>query len=1187
MALRRRSCARPPTRARPTGAEALESRRLLAAHLVEDINVSPWNGVPSNVTDIGNGVALFLHGSGATGAEPYRTDGTPQGTRLLKDVFPGRQPSDVRGFIPAGDVAYFLADDGPVYHVSNRRHELWRSDGTAEGTFSLSDNDPQGPRALGGITPVGEGRRVFFMAEDAATGWEWWVTDGAPNDARIVTDLVPGYNVMYLNAFGTPGTLLLFQPFDQPDVLYASDGTAAGTVPILHGVKVESGASNVGYTNLAYSNVGFSNAGFVRIGNVAYFVDENTGSLWRTDGTAVGTVKVADRAMPDLRLIEVAAAGDSIVFVGLRRSDDATRVFRYDPGVGVRPVTLQSGQHPDRGGNWPLRLTSVGATAYFTAGGAGGTRALYRLAPGSPAATAVTGVGASSFIDELKRVGDTLYFLRDGTDIMKVTGPTAGAANVTRMLDVDPMVGRVPSPRGFAAVGDRLVFTAYDRNAGYELFRSDGTAEGTKLINDTVPSTLGSGPTDFAPLGDGRYLFSADDGVHGREPYVTDGTAEGTFPLGDLNAGREPSNSWNFVTVPTPAGPRAFFAATDGGGAQLWTTDGTPAGTRRVKVINPSPFATGFYPRSITAGLGPAAGLVYFAADDGVHGFEVWRSDGTADGTYMIADEQPAELSGEPELTAMPDGSLLFVADDGVHGRELWRTDGTAAGTAMLKDIRPEVPGEPATGSMPEGLSRAGQFVYFRADDGVHGAELWRTDGTAAGTVLVADIDPGPRSSAPGYGGYAGDGFVEFGGRVYFAAQRPATGYELWRTDGTAGGTELFADVPSRLGGSEPNRLRVVGGRLYFTAMTYDPQFGEPTRQLWSTDGTYAGTTLTVPADVARDVEAVTEVAGRPFFRARLVPTENDPFAWELFTTDGTPQGTRRLEDPGGDNWQSALDGRAMALPDGSILTVGNDGVTDFELFRLDNPWAARVVGRYVFYNQSAFDGGNPAAEAVDDAAIAPDKSPLLLADPGGGQASATFANVTSYHRGINGVIVDIANAPAGLALNPDDFDFGGANLPFSYTVRRGAGVGGSDRVTFAWMPFDFPFSTEARAVVNGWLYVTVKANARTGLSRPDRFAFGNLPGESGNSNLSASVNALDLAAVRRQLGSFDVPITSRVDFDRDGRVNAIDLALAKRNLGRSIPMPLATAAPLPPQMPRIAEDEDVSLPSSLLRLES
>src|SRR5688500_6813971 len=96
----------------PPAVEALERRRLLAAHVVKDINLLPFNGIPSAPFEIGSGVALYIHATPASHAELYRTDGTDEGTHLLRDIFPGQQSSQIRDFLRAGDVGYFLADDG-------------------------------------------------------------------------------------------------------------------------------------------------------------------------------------------------------------------------------------------------------------------------------------------------------------------------------------------------------------------------------------------------------------------------------------------------------------------------------------------------------------------------------------------------------------------------------------------------------------------------------------------------------------------------------------------------------------------------------------------------------------------------------------------------------------------------------------------------------------------------------------------------------------------------------------------------------------------------------------------------------------------------------------------------------------------------------------------------------------------
>jgi len=159
-----------------------------------------------------------------------------------------------------------------------------------------------------------------------------------------------------------------------------------------------------------------------------------------------------------------------------------------------------------------------------------------------------------------------------------------------------------------------------------------------------------------------------------------------------------------------------------------------------------------------------------------------------------------------------------------------------------------------------------------------------------------------------------------------------------------------------------------------------------------------------------------------------------------------------------------------------------------------------------------------------------------------------------------------VANLPAGDLLGAADFGLKAGNdntpggwadapAPLSVTVRRGAGAGGSDRVTLVFAD---------GAIRDQWLQVTVKANARTGLAAPDVFYFGNLIGETNDNPASATVNALDLAAVKRVLGASNVGLSNAFDFDRDGRVNALDLAAVKGRLGKSLAMSSAPAAPAP-----------------------
>jgi len=263
----------------------------------------------------------------------------------------------------------------------------------------------------------------------------------------------------------------------------------------------------------------------------------------------------------------------------------------------------------------------------------------------------------------------------------------------------------------------------------------------------------------------------------------------------------------------------------------------------------------------------------------------------------------------------------------------------------------------------------------------------------------------------------------------------------------------------------------------------------------------------------------------------------------------------------GGPDWVGIGD---LALaPDGSLLTTGAFGGTaDFDpsqdTFELEGKdereifickllpaLPAAVVARHVFYNNSAFDGRDPAANAEDDGAVALDKVALLL----GGTAS--LANYTSYARGINGVMVDLGGLPEGVVPEVGDFAFrvGNGNdpaawadapEPSSVTLRAGAGLDGSVRATIVWPDY---------AIGKQWLEVTVRAE-RLGLPEDDVFYFGNAVAEAGNSTLAADVTTTDLLLARNNPHSFLDPATVVMpyDYNRDARVNATDVLLARNN---------------------------------------
>ena len=253
------------------------------------------------------------------------------------------------------------------------------------------------------------------------------------------------------------------------------------------------------------------------------------------------------------------------------------------------------------------------------------------------------------------------------------------------------------------------------------------------------------------------------------------------------------------------------------------------------------------------------------------------------------------------------------------------------------------------------------------------------------------------------------------------------------------------------------------------------------------------------------------------------------------------------------------------AVPAGSYITATSTDVSPSPMTSEFSPavtlgppaTAPEVRGRYVFYNLSAFDGGTIGASPADDAAIATEKRALL---PG---QTPTAANVISYDKGINGIMIDVPTLPSGPGPNSTDFVVRVGNSadpgswapgpqPIQYNLRRGAGAGGGDRITLSWSTIGV-----AR---NQWMEVTVLPSSRTGLSMPDTFYFGNLTGETGaGGGGTPSVSPADYGATRAAIGTTDATVLNRFDHNRDGNVSPADLALVRANLGRTLATPYAT----------------------------
>jgi ELWxxDGT repeat protein len=1064
--------------------EPLERRRLLSASLIKDINTLPALAPVAHPAVTANGTVYFASDSLTLGEELWRTDGTVAGTLPVMDLRPGVSPSVPRLLTPVGDALYFTADDG----VHGR--ELWKTDGTAAGTSMVIDLVP-GPGGVQFSYLVDVDGTAFFMGSDA-TGEALWRTDGtavgtqllgrfvreSPHHALSRLDLE---NFAPLYGFAVVDRTLYFRAatiaqsgFD----LWKSDGTPAGTVLVKDLPPAANASSSP--SELTVSN-----------GKLFFSATDGLGTeLWVSDGTTDGTTVVTNLPPSSQPLDDLTDLNGLLLFRNSRG------VWRSD-GTAAGTVLFMSPVGSGAGDLPPLQraMARVGDTVYVAAANAGATT--LRTTDGTGIGTRTVAQIPASPVTWMQEAGGRLIFIAGG-DLWTSDGTADGTVPV-KDFTTDTAARQ---PDLVAVAPDGAVYLHANDGAGRGLWRSDLTHGGTVLLRRHDAGTASSAPSRFTPVGNSVY-FEAQDGVHGRELWKTDGTPGGTYLVRDFMPGPVSSSprQWGAVN-----GRLLFNVDVPFGSTETWSTDGTPEGTLRFPVQQSTVLTT--------AEMGNA---LYWLDTIGL-----WKSDGTPSGTAMFLQNQTGASS---DLVAV--GTNLYFSDVRSGNQHyLYRSDGTAGGTVELAAL-PEV----AEKIVPfrDGLLLVLPNRTTRQED----LYLWRPD-DGPGALTLVKSDATDSRSADTYN------MAVSGGLMYFEAFDEVAGYELWKSDGTPEGTVLVKDLFPGAGRSEINNLTDFNGRVLFTARSPTPG---RSYTLWSSDGTGAGTHpfLDASGNELDHVTTLVKSSGAVYFPARTAAT-----GMELWKSDGTAAGTIPLADirPGAlGSWPWNLTAGA-----GFVYFSAADHLHGLEPWRVATEAPhTRVSGRHLVYRRDGMD-----ALAVDDA-VASDKVALL---PG---QMASFSNVSNYSRGINGILIEMANLPADASLTAADFQLevgGGATwsavsaVPVVTVTPPGTSPG-TGRVML---------TLPDGAVKNTWLRVTVKQTGATGLATPDVFYFGNLVGETGPGGTPV-VNAVDLARVRGAVGTTSATLKRQYDLNRDGALNVFDVLIVRASQGRSLSLFKAAAA--------------------------
>ena len=928
--------------------------QLRAQTLVANIDQSNAGSSPEFLQSDGS-YAVFTAADAEYDRQLYvisEAGGTPEPLADPATGAPVMNPYGVK--LIDGNVYYYTHGEGLTTYY---RAEL--ATGTITELATLAS-----PGANGGdpdFTPLSS--RILFIHVTENYTRELYAFDPGTGQVFLLATLPGDSNLLGVVAAGNRA-FLSFAYFPSDPVLFGvTDGTPEGSF-IRY---LEDGTLYLG------SPVIFGNT-FVVEG-----AGQTSSALYYYDTLSAALIPLRERVtnLPDGTLSQLQAA-DDLYFV--RAGANLSReLWRIDSAtyVAERVVDL----NPLRDSVFLSQLQVFDDLIFYRLYGlADGRNSLYRT-DGTPEGSVLLLDSISSrtsngfSLGQVVATEDGYYFLADrpdsGTELWRTDGTATGTYLVKDLYpgsddgDLSQLTG----------LGAELLFAATGPDYGSEVYRSDGTASGTVLVADLNTTETGSNPNRFFTFND-TLFFIARTGCTGFEPFKTGGTANSTSLLRDLTPGRESGYIFSTAQV----GDRFYFSLTGTfpGSDTLYESDGTAAGTRPLEtpglpgdppVIFSGPGAIGA--RLMVLGYFTGVGQALYSLDPKTGEAELLR----------VFSAGGANSSGSSFLP-FRDSLLLFVQDTDDFGPELWRTNGTPEGTYQVEDIRRV--NEPGFSNYHiSNLTVIGDLAYFSADDGF-GNRPYRSDGTEAGTYQLNGSD---------YLGAPHD-FVEYAGRVYFAAGysnaeglfsttgemndvvyspinsggdfsyfsdltvlgtklvftalTPAQGMELWAAAGPESPAMLLGDLYSGPGDSYPRSLFVADS----TTVLFSADVPEVGRELWSTDGTPQGTVLVAdinPGTASSDPENFYAYGAFTYFAANDGQTGAE--LWKYSPADLDNDGYVGADDAdetdplvnAGTNGDPNLVGVSCAAPGDSTTAVAGAARPEFLIEVYPNPTTERL----------------------------------------------------------------------------------------------------------------------------------------------------------------------------------------------------------------------------------------------------